>query len=132
MKNKEDIINSWIEDVANSNSTAEYHKYDRKKLFNIGDKIVSQIILWLEGLYDINHLKTFYIKLGRERRKEGFKLSEALSALSLIRKHIWGIGIHQDGWRKNIDLYMTFEMQRRMTIFFDLATFYLTQGYEEQ
>ena len=131
VKNKEDIIYSWIEDVANSNSTNEYHKYDRKKLFNICDRIISQIILWLGGLYDINHLKNFHIKLGRERRKEGFKLSETLSALSLIRKHIWGIGIHQDGWRKSIDLYMTFEMQRRMTIFFDLATFYLTQGYEE-
>lgn len=131
VKNKEDIIYSWIEDVASSNSTAEYHKYDRKKLFNICDRIISQIILWLGGLYDINHLKTFHIKLGRERRKEGFKLSETLSALSLIRKHIWEIGIHQDGWRKSIDLYMTFEMQRRMTIFFDLATFYLTQGYED-
>ncbi len=131
VKNKDDIIYSWIEDVAISKSTAGYHKFDRKNLFNICEKIISQIIRWLGGLYDFAHLKAFYIKLGRERRKEGFKLSETLSALSLIRKHIWGISIHQDGWRKSIDLYMTFEMQRRMTIFFDLATFYLTQGYED-
>jgi ADP-ribose pyrophosphatase YjhB (NUDIX family) len=132
VKHREDIIYSWIEDVARSKSTSEYHKFDRKKLFNIGDKIISQITLWLGGLCDINHLKTFYMRLGKERRKEGFRLSEALSALSLIRKHIWKIGIHQDGWRKSIDLYMTFEMQRRMTIFFDLAIYYLTSGYEEQ
>jgi hypothetical protein len=25
---------------------------------------------------------------------------------------------------------MTFELQRRMTIFFDLATFYITRGHE--
>jgi ADP-ribose pyrophosphatase YjhB (NUDIX family) len=130
VKNKEDIIYNWIEDVAKNNSTVEYHKFDPKKLFNICDKIGSQIVLWLEGLYDINHLKTFYIKLGRERRKENFRLSDTLSALSLIRKHIWEIGIHQHGWRRNIDLYMTFEMQRRMTVFFDLATFYLSRGYE--
>ncbi len=132
VQNKENIIYNWIEDVTNSDSTAEYHRYDRKKLFNICDRIISQIILWLGGLYDIKHLKIFHIKLGRERRKERFKLSETLSALSLIRKHIWAIGIHQDGWGKSIDLYMTFEMQRRMTIFFDLATFYLTQGYESR
>jgi ADP-ribose pyrophosphatase YjhB (NUDIX family) len=130
VRNKEAIIYSWIEDVNHSKSTAEYHKFDSKKLFNIGDKIISQIILWLGGLYEVNSLKTFYIKLGRERKKEGFKLSETLSALSLIRKHIWAVSLHQDGWRKSIDLYMTFEMQRRMTIFFDLAIFYLTQGYE--
>jgi ADP-ribose pyrophosphatase YjhB (NUDIX family) len=131
VKNKEAIIYSWIEDVAKSKSTAEYHKFDSQKLFNTGDRIISQIILWLGGLYDLNSLKAYYIKLGRERKNEGFKLSETLSALSLIRKHIWDIGIHQDGWRKSIDLYMTFEMQRRMTIFFDLAIFYLTQGYED-
>ncbi|MGV8059586.1 MAG: NUDIX hydrolase [Smithellaceae bacterium] len=132
VKNKEDVIYSWIEEVTNSKSTAEYHKFDRKKLFNIGDRIISQIILWLGGLYDINHLKTFYIKLGKERKREGFKVSETLSALSLVRKHIWDFAIAQGVWHKSIDLYMTFEMQRRMTIFFDLAIFYLTHGYEEK
>lgn len=132
VKNKEEIIYSWIEEVASSKSTAEYHKFDRKKLFHIGDRIISQIILWLGGLYDINHLKTFYIKLGRERRREGFKVSETLSALSLVRKHIWDFAVERGVWHKNIDIYMTFEMQRRMTIFFDLAIFYLTHGYEEE
>jgi hypothetical protein len=55
-----------------------------------------------------------------------------LSALSLIRKHIWDVAISQGALRKSLDLYMTFELQRRMTIFFDLATFYLTRGYEEK
>jgi hypothetical protein len=53
-----------------------------------------------------------------------------LSALSLIRKHIWTLALAQDSLQKNLDLYMTFELQRRMTIFFDLATFYLTRGHE--
>lgn len=132
VKKKEDIIYSWIEEVATSKSTAGYHKYDRKKLFNIADKIISQIILWLGGLYDINHLKAFYVKLGKERKREGFKVSETLSALSLVRKHIWDLAITQGVWHKSIDLYITFEMQRRMTIFFDLAIFYLTHGYEEE
>jgi 8-oxo-dGTP diphosphatase len=131
-KNKEDIVYSWIGAVATGKSTAEYHKFDQKKLFVIADKIISQIILWLGGLYDINSLKSFYIKLGRERRREGFKISETLSALSLVRKHIWEFAIAQGAWHKNIDLYMIFEMQRRMTIFFDLAIFYLTRGYEEE
>jgi hypothetical protein len=37
----------------------------------------------------------------------------------------------QDALQKNLELLMTFELQRRMTIFFDLATFYLTRGHEE-
>jgi ADP-ribose pyrophosphatase YjhB (NUDIX family) len=132
MKSKEKIIDRWIEEVTSSPSTSQYHNYDRKKLYNICDKIMSQIILWLGGLYEVNSIKTFYTKLGKDRRKEGFMISASLSGLSLIRKHIWDFAISQGGWHKSIDLYMTFEMQRRMTIFFDLAAFYMTLGYEEK
>ena len=59
------------------------------------------------------------------------KISGVLSALSLIRKHIWDIALAQGTLHKNLDIYMTFELQRQMTIFFDLATFYLTRGYED-
>jgi ADP-ribose pyrophosphatase YjhB (NUDIX family) len=132
LKNKEEIINQWMEDVAVNPSTIEYHSVERRTLYNICDKILSQITLWLGGLYDVNRLKSFYTKLGRERKKEDFKISEVLSALSLIRKHIWEFALAQDALQKNLGLYMTFELQRQMTIFFDLATFYLTRGYEEK
>jgi 8-oxo-dGTP diphosphatase len=132
LKNKEKIIYSWIEEMAMSSTTTEYHHYETQKLYNICDKILSQITLWLGGLSEIERVKNFYIKLGMERKKENFKISGVLSAISLIRKHIWDIAIVQDVWHKNIDLYMTFELQRRMTVFFDLAIFYLTHGYEDR
>ena len=111
-------------------STAEYRTYENRVLYNICDKIISQITLWLGHVYDIDHIKNFYTKLGVERNKTGVKISGVLSALSLIRKHIWDVALAQGALQKNLDLYMTFELQRRMTIFFDLATFYITRGYE--
>lgn len=131
-KNQENIIYSWMEDVKDGKSTSEFHKVDRKKLFITCNRIISQIVLWLRGEFDISHLKNFYIKLGKERKREGFKISETLSALSLICKHIWDFAIAQGVWHKNIDIYMTFEMQRWMTVFFDFAAFYLTRGFEEK
>jgi ADP-ribose pyrophosphatase YjhB (NUDIX family) len=132
IKNKEKIVYRWIDEVTTDPSTCEYHKFDRKQIYNMGDKILSQIILWLGDLCETDRIKSFYLKLGRERNKEGFKISQSLSGLSLIRKNIWDIAIAQDVWHKNIDLYMTFELQRRMTIFFDMAAFYMTRGYEEK
>jgi len=131
VQHKEEIINQWLADATTNPSTTEYHNYDSKVLKKIGDKILSQLTLWLGGLYDVNRIRNFYTKLGRERKASGFKVSEALSALSLIRKHIWKLGLAHDAFAKRTELYMTFELQRRMTIFFDLATFYLTRGYEE-
>ena len=132
IKNKEIIIEQWLEDVTVNPSTAEYHKVERAVLYNICDRILSQLILWLGGLHDVNKIRNFYTKLGKERKKSGFKISETLSALSLIRKHIWTFALAQDALQKNLELLMTFELQRRMTIFFDLATFYLTRGHEEK
>src|SRR5450759_494997 len=34
----------------------------------------------------------------------------------------WESALAQEALQKNLELYMTFELQRRMTIFFDLAT----------
>ncbi|HNY48985.1 MAG TPA: NUDIX domain-containing protein [Smithella sp.] len=130
IKNKEKIIEQWLDDVVTNPSTSEYHHVERSVLYNICDRILSQITLWLGDVHDVNKIRNFYTKLGRERKKSGFKLSEALSALSLIRKHIWTFALAQDVLQKNLDLFMTFELQRRMTVFFDLATFYLTRGHE--
>jgi ADP-ribose pyrophosphatase YjhB (NUDIX family) len=130
MKNKEIIIYQWMEEMTTSSSTAEYHNYESRILYKICDKIISQLILWLGGINDVKRIKNFFTRLGIERKKSKVRISGVLSALSLIRKHIWDVALAQGALRKNLDLYMTFELQRRMTMFFDLATFYITHGYE--
>ena len=132
LKNREKIIYGWMEEMTTGPSTAEYARYESRILYNICDRILSQVTLWLNHLYDVDRIKNFYMKLGRERKKAKATISGVLSALSLIRKHIWGIALSQGAMQKKLDLYMTFELQRRMTIFFDLATFYITHGYEEK
>jgi len=131
IKNREEINDRWVEEVVSNPSTSQYHNYDRKKIYNLCDRMISRVILWLGGLYEVSRIKIFYSKLGKDRRREGFKISASLSALSLLRRHIWDVALSQGEWHKNIDLYVTFELQRRMTIFFDLAAFYMTRGYEE-
>jgi len=132
LKNKEKMIDQWIEEITTTSSTAEYHHYEIRTLYNICDKIISQITRWLGDAYRTDDIKNFYIKLGWERKNAGVKISSVLSALSLIRKHIWDIALAQGTLQKDPDLYMSFELQRRMTVFFDLATFYVTLGYEKK
>ena len=72
----------------------------------------------------------FYMQLGRERREEGFPLSEVLSALSLIRKHIWTFALSRGVWNRTLAIYMALELDRRIVIFFDKATFHASRGYE--
>ena len=63
---------------------------------------------------------------------EGFKQSELLSALSLIRKYIWEFALSQGMWQKTIDIYRTLELERRMMLFFDKASYHVCKGYEKE
>jgi len=75
-------------------------------------------------------MKKYYRNLGAMRKKEGYALSELISALSLIRKYIWEFALAQGMWNKTIDIYRTLELERRMMLFFDKASYNVCKGYE--
>ena len=70
--------------------------------------------------------------MGKTRKMEGFRASEVISALSLIRKNIWEFALSQGMWNSTIDIYIALELERRMMFFFDKAAFYLSWGYETE
>ncbi|MCX5828014.1 MAG: NUDIX hydrolase [Deltaproteobacteria bacterium] len=124
------ISRIWIEDVTSNHSTPSYHHFDRKRLFLRVHTILSQFGKWLGGGYNDQDIHDYYTDMGGERRREGFRLGETLSALSLIKKHIWEFALSRGMWQKTIDIYMALELDRRIVIFFDKASFYTARGYE--
>lgn len=124
------ISHIWVEDVTSNHSTPNYHHFDRKRLFLRVHTILSQFGKWLGGGYNDQDIHDYYMDMGRERRREGFHLGEILSALSLIKKHIWEFALSRGMWQKTIDIYMALELDRRIVIFFDKASFYTARGYE--
>ena len=130
-KNAEIIANHWLEDVRTNKSTPAYKNFDPRKSFYRNKQILAQFGKWLGGHHKDIDIKKYYRKLGKERQNEGFALSEVISALSLTRKHIWQFALSQRVWTKAIDVYMYLELERRMMIFFDKATFYMAKGYEK-
>jgi len=130
--NAELISRLWIEEVTTSRSTPGYHHFDRQRLFRRVHTILSQFGKWLGGGYDDRDIQAYYTDMGRERRREGFRLGEILSALSLIKKHLWEFALSRGMWQKTIDIYMALELDRRIVIFFDKASFYTARGYEDK
>jgi 8-oxo-dGTP diphosphatase len=124
------ISRIWIEDVTSNHSTSSYHHFDRQRLFSRVHTILSQFGKWLGGGYNDQDIHDYYTEMGRERRREGFRLGEILSALSLIKKHVWEFALSRGMWQKTIDIYMALELDRRIVIFFDKASFYTARGYE--
>ncbi|MCD4746924.1 MAG: NUDIX hydrolase [Bacteroidales bacterium] len=128
--NSELIATLWLKDVTTKKSTYHYQKYEQKDIFERGKKIILQFGKWLEGFINEKDIRNFYFQLGEERKTEGFALSEVMSALILIRKNIWEFALSKGMWQKTIDIYMALELERRMMLFFDRASFYIIRGFE--
>jgi len=129
-ENAESIARRWMNDALNNPSTADFRRIDRSRLFRDVREILSQFGKWLGGFYRDADIRNYYTAFGRVSRREGVALSHALSALSLIKKHLWEFALSQGMWRKTLDIYMALELDRRIVIFFDKAVFYTTRGYE--
>jgi ADP-ribose pyrophosphatase YjhB (NUDIX family) len=129
-KNAENIARIWISDALTNPSTAGFRHFDHSRLFGDVCSILSHFGSWMGGVYKDSEIRGYYTALGRESRKDGIPLSNVLSTLSLIKKHLWEFALSQGMWNKTIDIYMTLELNRRIVIFFDKAVFYTTQGYE--
>lgn len=129
-ENAEYIGKQWLEDVRTNNSTPTYWNFDPQKSKQRNKKVISQFSKWLGGFYCDHDIRRLYSDLGEERKKEGYRLSEIISALSLTRKHIWDFALSHGMWNKTEDIYAVLELDRRMMMFFDKASFYVAKGYE--
>lgn len=128
--NAESIARIWISDALTNPSTAGFRHFDHSRLFGDVCRILSQFGSWMGGVYKDADIRNYYTSLGRQSSKDRIPLSNVLSTLSLIKKHLWEFALSRGVWNKTIDIYMTLELNRRIVIFFDKAVFYTTQGYE--
>ena len=130
-KNAELISDHWVKDVIFNKTTPSYNLLSPEELSRRFNDDARQYIKWLSGNYNYKKMKTHYRALGAVRKKEGYTLSELISALSLIRKYIWEFALSQGMWNKAIDIYRTLELERRMMLFFDKASYNVCRGYEK-
>lgn len=129
-KNAEVIGRQWMADIQSNKSTPTYSKKDPGVTMDRVQVVIAQFSKWLGGEFGDNDVRKYYHELGKQRKREGFALSEVLSALSLIRKHIWEFAVSHQVWTKTRDIYASLELERRMVLFFDRAAFYIARGYE--
>ena len=84
---------------------------------------------WLEGEDTEEEMRSFYRKLGARRRCQGIEVHEMLSAVMLLKKHIWTYARSQGVWERPVDTYRVMELQSRFAVYFDKAVYHLTRGH---
>lgn len=129
-RNADQLSRRWIELVRRDEATPTYHEYDEDKLYRRVYSVYSQLGRWLSAESTGEEVARLYTELGRQRHKEGFRLSEVLQALILTRRVLWS-KIQMDGlFETALDLNQVLDLRSRTIRFFDRAMVCTAQGYE--
>lgn len=125
------IARSWARGVASSEYTKTYRKLPEEDLIKIAKRVYDHLGQWLDPTFPPTEIGKIYAGIGAERYDQGFPLCEIQYAIHIIKKallnHIFSAGILPD----TLNLYRTHDIVAHVHDFFDLATFYLSRGYQE-
>ena len=132
-KDADIITENWVAEVQTHISTPHYATKSYDEIYEKAHKVISQFGQWIiHPEKEMIEIWQYFKKIGGERRGEGYRLSEVISALSLTRKHIFAHVFAQGGiWHKPLEMYQAMEFMSRVNLFFDRATYYISKGFEE-
>ena len=131
-ENSDELARLWLAEARESPTTLSYAKADPDELLERITTALSQFSRWLSGREADQEVADFYFNLGSQRRAQNFTNREILSALMLLKKHIWMFARSHGVWKRPIDVYRVLELNRRIVVFFDKAMYHATRGFEAE
>ena len=126
----DELTKKWLEVVRTHPDMPTYRGYDETKLYERAFSVYSQLGKWLSQETTKEDIKTIYFALGKQRKEEGFKLSELLLALIVTRRVLWLKIPRGDLLETASDLHDGMQISNSTILFFDRAMFFAARGYE--
>jgi len=128
----EELSRAYLRDVKTTLEMPTYRVFDETEVYVRAHRVFSQFGRWISAEISESEMESYWTALGRERREEGFALSEIMVSLCMIRRHVW-TKIRDDGFLDTAsDLYEAMDLYGRIVNFFDRALFYAVRGFEEK
>lgn len=120
-------VAAWLAEVEREPTTRRYRDYpDKEELKRDTAALYHYLALWLRtGEWD-PRIDPHYQRIGRDRRAEGFLLSEVISAILFAKRHLWN-GIVSG---KVLSVALEMEASKAISLFYDKAIYHTVVGYE--
>jgi hypothetical protein len=128
--NADTLTKRMIKDIKKHPGADTYRTYDETKLYNRVFQVYSQFDNWMSDKTSKEDIKNIYMALGKQRRQEGFALSEVIQALIITRRHIWLLVESEGLLDTALDLRLAIDLINRSIVFFDRAIYFATVGFE--
>ena len=126
-----DFAIKWKELIRRSPQLKHYNSMDDEALIEADLPFYVVLARTLDRGLDRCLIGDFFVKLGKERMREGFPVSEVIYAVNLVQKVVIE-HLMTDSLDNSLRMYQAMGALTRVAEFFLLGSFYLTKGFLEE
>jgi hypothetical protein len=126
----QEITERFMNDLLKNPDTRAYVNIDRNAIYESSDRVYRDLSRWITKDTPKDIIRDHYVKLGKDRLDRGVPQSQVQKALVLQKRHLWLFVMDKlygdlTSYKEAVDL------NNRVVLFFDRATHYMLQGYEQ-
>lgn len=129
--NCETLAQTWLKKVRKAENLRTYNEMPDAELIGVNSKIYVKLSLWFQKEIDKNQIGAFFVDIGKERKKQGFSVSEVSFALLLSLRTVQEYLMNEDIGEGSMKMYLLMNMSSQVADFFFLGSYYMMKGYLE-
>ena len=130
-ENHQTITEYFMNDLLKNNDTNAYRSMDKYIIYESSNMIYRNLSHWISQTYSKESIKERYIALGKDRSSRAIPFPQVQKAMVLQKRHLW-LFVMENMDDDIIDLIETHELNNRVALYFDRATFFMLKGYDEK
>jgi hypothetical protein len=127
--NLDAIVKDYCEQINSSEYMKTYQKLNPEKLSEREKEVFKHLIGWLNNGANNDQAEKYFEKIGEERYREGFPLTELNYALFITKKVFWAFLEKHPELLEAIDKNELVKFFIVLGNYYDLAVFYIIRSY---
>ncbi len=130
-RNWDTLTRRVMADIKKHPGAKTYRNLEEAQLYSRVYEVYSEFNHFMSDETNKEAIERVYQALGRQRRAEGFAVSEVIQALIIARRHIWLLVDSESFLDTALDLRNAIDLVNRSILFFDRAIYNTVVGYEQ-
>ncbi len=129
--NSDKLTKRTMADLKKHPGAKSYRSLTEDELYSRIAQVYNEFDKWMLNKIKKENIKNTFMAIGKQRREEGFELSEVIQALTILRRHIWLLVDSESFFDTALDLHMAIDLINQTLVFFDRAIYFTALGYEK-
>ncbi|MCP4716572.1 MAG: hypothetical protein GY868_15735 [Deltaproteobacteria bacterium] len=131
-QNTDTILQRWIDRLKSDPATTSFSENDLQKFKNKARMVLEELGQWVSYETPKENVGRKYANEGMGLFRMKIPLCEGIRAMVLLKRTLWLFVVYESAFDSALKLNQMRELNDRVLLFFDRATYYFIRGYMEE